>query len=58
MRAYVVTTGVIFGLIVVVHIWRLFIENFAPLTDPAFVVLTALAVGLCAWSAYLVRRSR
>jgi hypothetical protein len=57
VRAYVVITGVIFGLIVAVHIWRAVIENFAPLTQPPFVVLTLLALGLCGWSAYLLRRS-
>ena len=50
-------TGVIFGLIVAVHIWRAVIENFAPLTQPPFVVLTLLALGLCGWSGYLLRRS-
>jgi hypothetical protein len=57
MRAYVITTGLIFGLIVAVHIWRMLVENFAPLTQAPFVVLTMLALGLCAWSVYLLRRS-
>ncbi len=57
MRAYVITTGLIFGLIVVVHIWRAFVENFAPFTQAPFVLLTMLAVGLCVWSVYLLRRS-
>lgn len=56
MRAYVATTGIIFGLLVPVHVWRAVVEDFRPFTEPAFVLITLLALGLFAWSVYLLRR--
>jgi tetrahydromethanopterin S-methyltransferase subunit E len=57
MRAYVTTTGVVFGLLVLVHFWRAVVEDFKPFTEPAFVLITLFALGLSAWSVYLLRRT-
>ncbi len=51
MKAYVMTTGAVFGLIVVAHIWRVVEEGLALAKDPLYIILTIAASGLCfrAW---------
>jgi hypothetical protein len=56
MKAYVITTGAIFGLITLAHVCRIFAEAGHPLTEPAFVLLTVLAAVLSIWSWRLLRR--
>jgi tetrahydromethanopterin S-methyltransferase subunit E len=55
MKAYVVTTGVVFGLLVVAHIWRVIVENPALAKDPAYIVITIAAAALCLWAWRLLR---
>jgi hypothetical protein len=55
MRAYVLTTGVVFGLIVLAHAVRAYTHGAGTLTEPWFVATTAAAVALCCWAAYLLR---
>ena len=50
MKAYVATTGVIFGLIVVAHIWRAIEEGAGMATHPAFIGLTVAAAALSIWA--------
>ena len=50
MRAYVVTTGVIFGLLVVAHVWRAVVEGPHLATDPWYILITLAAAGLCLWA--------
>ena len=50
MRAYVMTTGAVFALIVVAHIWRAIEEGSALAKDPAYVAITLFAVALCIWA--------
>ena len=50
MKAYIITSGVIFGLITVAHLWRIALEGTRLASDPIFIVLTFLAAGLCAWA--------
>jgi hypothetical protein len=57
MRAYLFTTGTVFGLITLAHIARVFAEGPGLAVDPAFLLLTALSAGLCAWSCVLLKRS-
>ena len=49
MRAYVLTTGVIFGLLVVAHVLRLAQEP-RMLSDPWWRLITAAAAVLCFWA--------
>ena len=51
MKAYVMTTGAVFGLIVVAHLWRVAQEGLALAKDPLCIILTLAAAGLCflAW---------
>jgi len=57
MRAYLVTTGTVFGLITLAHIWRMFAEGSHLATDPVFLLLTFIAAGLSFWAWRLLWRS-
>jgi len=48
MKAYVATTGALFGLLVVAHIWRIFLEPQLA-KDPWYIAITILAAGLSLW---------
>ena len=57
MRAYVLTTGILFGLLVLVHVWRM-VEEWPHLaTDPWFLVITVVGAALCLWAWRLFRLS-
>ena len=56
MKAYVTSTGVVFGLITAVHIWRAFVEGPQLATDPWFVLITIAAAALGLWAWRVLRR--
>ena len=55
MRTYLITTGTLFALIAVAHVWRVVAESRALATDPWFVGLTLLSLALSAWALRLLR---
>lgn len=55
MKAYLITTGTVFGLVVVAHIWRAVEEGPALAKNPFYIVLTVAAVALCLWACRLLR---
>jgi hypothetical protein len=55
MKAYVVTTGSIFGVIVLAHVWRVVEEGPHLATDPSYILLTAAAAALSLWAWRLLR---
>jgi hypothetical protein len=55
LKAYLVTTGTVFGLITVAHIVRAFAEGRHLLTEPLFILLTAVSAALCLWAFRLQR---
>ena len=55
MRAYIMTTGVIFALLVVAHVWRMFAESGLG-RQPEYIVITLLAAALSVWAFSLLRR--
>jgi hypothetical protein len=57
MRAYLITTSVIFGLLVMVHVWRAIEEGIGVAADPVWVLITVAAAGLCVWGWRLLRGS-
>ena len=57
MRTYVMTTGVIFGLLVVAHVWRMVVESHLA-TQPEYIMVTLAAALLSLWAFRLVWRSR
>ena len=56
MRAYVATSGVVFGLVVIAHIARLVVEGPRALHSPVFIVASFLAVGMLVWSVLVYLR--
>lgn len=50
MKAYVITTGSVFGLLVLVHIWRAIEEGSHLLKEPSYILVTAVAAALCLWA--------
>jgi len=55
MRAYLITTGTLFALVAVAHVWRVVAESRALATDPWFVALTVLSLALSGWALRLLR---
>ena len=56
MKTYVITTGIIFGLLTVAHIWRMISEEHALARDPWYLLITLVAAALGVW-AWRVSRS-
>jgi hypothetical protein len=56
MKAYVAATGTLFGLLTLVHLWRM-VEERRLATEPWYLLVTAAAAMLCLWAWRLVRRS-
>jgi hypothetical protein len=55
MKAYLITTATIFGLMTIVHAWRVVEESSSLAKDPWFAVITVAAAGLCIWALRLLR---
>jgi len=56
MKAYVVTSGAIFGLVAVAHVVRMIAEGAHVTGNPWFLLITAVATGLALWAVSLLRR--
>lgn len=56
MRTYVIVAGVTFGLLALVHVWRLTLEPHLA-RDPWFMLVTAAAAGLALGAWRVARRS-
>jgi hypothetical protein len=50
VKAYLATTGTVFGLIVVAHVWRAVAEGPAIVKSPVFILLTVAAAALSVWA--------
>ena len=57
MKAYIMTTGAVFGLITLAHIVRIIMEGPHLATEPLYVLLTLFAAGLTFWAWRLLRLS-
>jgi hypothetical protein len=57
MKAYLVTTGTVFALVTVAHVWRVVSESPALAKEPWFVALTLVAAGFSIWAFSLVRKT-
>jgi hypothetical protein len=55
MKAYLITTGTVFGLITLAHLLRIIAEGRHLMTDPWFVLLTLVTGTLCLWACRLLR---
>jgi hypothetical protein len=56
MKAYVITTGAVFGLLTLAHIWRLIAERPQLGTEPWYLLITVAAAGFCIWALRLLWR--
>ena len=56
MKPYVATTGALFGLLVLVHIWRVVQEPHL-IRDPWYWLITVAALGISLWAWFVLRRS-
>ena len=56
MRAYILTTGVIFGIVTLAHVWRM-IEERQMATEPWYILITVATGALCLWAWQVVRRA-
>lgn len=57
MKPYVITTGAVFGLLTLAHIWRVIAEGPRVLS-PWWVSITVAAAALCLWAVRLVWLSK
>jgi len=58
MKTYVTTTGAVFGLLTLAHLWRI-IEEWPHLAkDPWYLLITAAAGALGLWAWRLLRLAR
>ena len=57
MKTYVITTGLLFGVLVAVHVWRMIEEGPGLARDPAYLLITAAAGALSLWAWGVLRRS-
>jgi heme/copper-type cytochrome/quinol oxidase subunit 1 len=57
VRAYVITTGVVFAVLVVVHVLRAIEEGLQLLKEPPFILTTLAAAVLFVWAMSLLRRA-
>lgn len=55
MKAYLITTGAVFGLLTLVHLWRIIVEGLHLATEPVYVLITLAAASLCLWALLLLR---
>jgi len=56
MKAYVITSGVIFALVTVVHILRIAVESRRLATEQVYIFLTLASAALAVWSWSVLRR--
>ena len=55
MKAYVITTGSVFGLIVLAHVARIIAEGAQLAKEPSFILLTVAAAALSLWAWRVMR---
>ncbi|MDX6444524.1 MAG: hypothetical protein QOH71_1598 [Blastocatellia bacterium] len=50
MKAYVMTTGVVFALLTLAHLLRIMVEWPHVVREPLFLLITVAAGALCFWA--------
>ena len=56
MKAYVTTTGALFALLVLVHVWRAFVEGPQLFREPFYIGITVASAGLAVWACRLLMK--
>jgi dolichyl-phosphate-mannose--protein O-mannosyl transferase len=57
VRAYIIVTGVVFGLLALAHVWRVVEEGPQLMTNVPWVLITVASAALCIWAFRLFFRS-
>jgi len=57
MKVYLAVTGSVFGLLAIVHVWRMVVEG-SVMHNPWFLLITVIAAALSIWSWRLFLNSR
>ena len=55
MKAYLVTTGSLFGVLTLAHVWRIIEEGPQLATNPWWILITIAAAALAVWAWRLLR---
>jgi len=58
VRWDVIAAGIIFGLIFIAHLARIFAEGAGILREPIFVATSLLSLGMALWAVVLLTRRR
>jgi hypothetical protein len=58
MKTYIITTGVVFGLLTVAHLLRIAFEDPRLGSEPVYLAITAASAALCVWAIRVLRRGR
>jgi nicotinamide riboside transporter PnuC len=56
MKAYIITSGVIFGLVTIAHLLRIAMEG-RHLAEPLFILITLASAALSIWAWLVLRRA-
>jgi hypothetical protein len=56
LKTYILTSGIVFTLIALAHVARVFLEGPGVLAQPFFDFTSALSVGLAIWAFQVFRR--
>ena len=57
MKAYIITSAAIFGLITVAHLVRIAMEGARLASEPVYMLLTLLSAALSVWGWYVLRQA-
>ena len=55
MKAYLITTGSLFGVLTVLHVWRIIEEGPHLARNPWWILITIAAAALAVWAWRLLR---
>ena len=58
MKAYVITTGIVFGLLTIAHLLRMVLEKPDLASEPFYLAITAATAALSVWAFVVLRRAR
>jgi hypothetical protein len=58
MKAYIVTSAAIFGLITVAHLVRIMMEGARLASEPVYILLTLASAALSVWGWYVLRQAK
>jgi hypothetical protein len=57
LKAYLMVTGAVFGLLTLAHVWRIVEEGSHLATDVPWILITVASAALCIWAFRLLWRS-